>query len=163
MVELWNYLLEDLELLQLNSVLLIVSIIKHYEEELLKTKRLVEFARVLESKTITKVQSVRAAVQMLKEKYFGEVRGILAEIKNMFNDKPLEVVLSEYYKQQTAIKEKRKTRRMAEKKVTLRKVNKQIDIDFPEYPNQKYTLHIFFKKLPETAGSLTIRCNEVEY
>jgi hypothetical protein len=29
----------------------------------------------------------------LKEKYFGEVRGFLDEIKNIFNSKPLESIL----------------------------------------------------------------------
>lgn len=45
----------------------------------------------------------------------------------------------------------------------MKKINKQIDIDFPEYEKKKYCLHIYFCKGPSASGSLTIRCNNVDY
>lgn len=77
LVEIWNLLYEDLELLQLNMILLSVALLKHYEEDLMSVKRLSDFCRVLESKKVNKVQHLITSMNELKEKYFGEVKGLL--------------------------------------------------------------------------------------
>lgn len=128
LVELWNFIYEDLELLQLHMVLLSVALIKHYEEDLITIKRLKDFRRVLEGKKLTKVGLLLAFLNELKQKYFGEVRGIIDEIKSIFNSKPLEPVLHEFYKRESVKMDKTKSSRVLEKKSALRKVNKQVDI-----------------------------------
>jgi hypothetical protein len=45
----------------------------------------------------------------------------------------------------------------------LRKVNKQIEVELPLYDHKRYCLHIYFRKLPNVGGSLTIRTHEVDY
>lgn len=65
-----------MDLLQLNMVLLSVSLIKHYEEDLISAKRLNDFARILESKKISKVHHIINGMNALREKYFGEDRGL---------------------------------------------------------------------------------------
>jgi hypothetical protein len=100
----------------------------------------------------------------LKQKYFAEVKGgLLDEIKNIFNTKPLEPILFEFYKRETAKIDKRKTSKEIEKKSVMRKVNKQVEIDLPTYECKKYCLHIYFRRLPNVGGSLTIRSNEIGY
>jgi hypothetical protein len=82
-------------------MLIAIAIIKNYEEELLKCKRLKDFCEIMERKNKLKTHSILKEVVSLKEKYFGQSKGILDEIKNIFNTKPLEPVLFEFYKQES--------------------------------------------------------------
>lgn len=57
-----------------------------------------------------KSQHIIKEIINLKQKYFAEVKGgFLDEIKNIFNSKPLEPILFEFYKRETAKIDKRKT------------------------------------------------------
>jgi hypothetical protein len=85
----------------------------------------------MESKQINKVHPILQGVDQLKERYFGEVRGLLDELKNIFNAKPLESVVSEFYTREGIRMDRRKAKRELEKKSSLRKVNRQIEIEFP--------------------------------
>ena len=76
-VQIWNYLYKDVELLQLNMVLIAISTIKFYQEDLMKTKRLVDFCGVLESKKLDKMTFLTSKIDAYKEKYFSQVRGFL--------------------------------------------------------------------------------------
>jgi hypothetical protein len=47
LIELWNYLYTDLDLLQLNMALASVALIKYYEEDLMKAKRFKDFCLIM--------------------------------------------------------------------------------------------------------------------
>lgn len=128
LVQIWNTLYENMDLLQLNMVLLSVSLIKHYQQDLISAKRLNDFARILESKKVNKVHHIINGMNSLREKYFGEDRGLFDQIKNIFSSKPLESALQQFYKKESAKVDRKKAKRVLDKKSTLRKVNRQIDI-----------------------------------
>ena len=164
LVELWNHLSGELELLQLSMVLVAIALVKYYEEDLMKAKRFSDFRLILESQRVAKAQHVIKEVTALRQRYFGEVKGgFLDEIKSIFNSKPLEPILVEFYKRETAKIDRRKGGKEIEKKSVLRKVNKQVEVELPLYENKKYCLHICFRRLPSVGGSLTLRSNEVDY
>lgn len=164
LVELWNSLSGELELVQLSMLLVAVALVKYYEEDLMKAKRLTDFRLVLESQRVAKAQHLLKEVGALRQRYFGEVRGgFLDELKSIFNSKPLEPVLTEFYRRETAKIDRRKSSREIEKKSVLRKVNRQVEVELPVYESRKYCLHICFRRLPNIGGSLTLRCNDVDY
>lgn len=63
--------------MQLHCLLIAIAIVKHEQEELAKCKRLRDIKEQLESQSIKNSQAVLKEVLTLKEKYFGESRGIL--------------------------------------------------------------------------------------
>ena len=85
-----------------------VALMKHYEEDLIKFKRLSDLKRVLESCGVGRVEHIWKQVNALRDKYFGESKGLLEEIKNMFTSKPLEPVLTEFYRRESARMDRRK-------------------------------------------------------
>lgn len=90
LVEMWNYVASELELLQLSMVLIAIALVKYYEEDLMKAKRFSDFCLILESQKVAKAQHIIKEVASLRQKYFGEVKGgFLDEIKSIFNSKPL--------------------------------------------------------------------------
>lgn len=74
-MELWNYFYQELDLIQLNMVLVAIALIKYYEEDLMKAKRLRDFSLVMESQKIIKSQHIIKEIVGLKQKYFAEVKG----------------------------------------------------------------------------------------
>jgi hypothetical protein len=60
---------------------------------------------------VIKIQHIISQIHHLKEKYFGEAKGILDSIKDIFNSKPLEPVLYEFYQRETAKIDSRKNSR----------------------------------------------------
>ena len=58
--------------------------------------------------------------------------------------------------------DRRRQQQSLEKKAVMRKVNQQIGIELPDYPQHTYTLHLLFQTVP-APGTLTLKCGEVEY
>jgi hypothetical protein len=56
-------------------VLASIALIKYYEEDLMKAKRLKDFSLIMESQKIMKSQHIIKEIINLKQKYFAEVKG----------------------------------------------------------------------------------------
>lgn len=102
---------------------------------------------------------------ILREKYLisGANLTIIDSIKEMFNTKPLEQVVVDFYKRETKRLDSRKESRHNEKTAILQKLSSEAQIELPHYAHKTYTLHIYFYKLPPVSGSLYILANNIEY
>lgn len=107
-------------------LLLAVALVKYYEEDLLKAKRLRDFSQILESKGVGRAQQLIRQANQLREKYFGEAKGLVDEIKQIFNSKPLQPILYDFYRWEGGRLDRRKKEKDVQKRQALTKVVRQV-------------------------------------